>query len=104
MHDLRSIASRHRKSLLVSFVVLLLLRSRLYKLPQDVIRKLNSGSHPKLTPEELAQVLQQVYVDEKDGSKTLLVPYRDGVSKVRQSVLGPPDGVLIPCIPLSGST
>ena len=88
MPDLRHIATRHRKSLLISFIVLLLLRSRLLKLPQDVIRKLSgSASDHKLSPEELAQVLQQVYVEEKDGSKTLLVPNRDGVSKVRQSPL-----------------
>ena len=36
----------------------------------------------KLTKEELAKVLQQVYIDEPDGSQTLLVPYRERVVKV----------------------
>ncbi len=77
-------ATRHRKSLIVSLVVILVLRSRLLKLPQDVIKKIVKGkSSHQLSPEELAQALQQVYVYENDGSKTLLVPYRDGVSKVR---------------------
>ncbi|KAF7795588.1 hypothetical protein EIP86_006751 [Pleurotus ostreatoroseus] len=76
-------ATRHRKSLIVSLAVVLLLRSRLLKLPQDVIKRvLNGKSNHQLSPEELSQALQQVYVDEPDGSKSLLVPYRDGVSKV----------------------
>ncbi|KAJ3519840.1 hypothetical protein NM688_g9243 [Phlebia brevispora] len=76
-------AARHRKPIALSLAVLLLLRSSLLKLPKDAIRQLvNGSSNNKLSPEELAQALQQVYVDEGDGSKTLLVPYREGVSKV----------------------
>lgn len=81
--DLRSTAVHHRKSLIFTLSIILLLRSRLLKLPQDVARKItNARAQNKLTPEELALALQQVYVEEPDGSKSLLVPYREGVSKV----------------------
>ena len=81
--DWRSTATRHRRPLLLCAVVLLLLRSRLLKIPQEVVTGLlNKGAVRKLSQEELAQALQQVYVDEADGSKSLLVPYREGVSKV----------------------
>ena len=53
-------------------------------IPHEVVSKLkNVGSRPDVTQEELAQALQQVYVDEADGSKTLLVPHKGHISKVR---------------------
>ncbi|KAJ7484689.1 ABC transporter transmembrane region 2-domain-containing protein [Mycena latifolia] len=66
-----------KKPLLVFLATILLLRGRILnteiKLPQ--LRE------KRLTPEELAKALQQVYVVE-DGVKNLLVPYRDRLSKV----------------------
>ena len=74
-------------SILVAFFTLLLLRSRISRIPQDVLSKLKTvASRPDVTPEELSQALQQVYVDEADGSKTLLVPYKGHISKVCLSV------------------
>lgn len=52
-------------------------------MPSYILSKLTAvARHNRLSPQELAQVLQQVYVQEHDGSKTLLVPIRDSyVSK-----------------------
>ncbi|PPQ66004.1 hypothetical protein CVT26_010665, partial [Gymnopilus dilepis] len=56
-------------------------RKKLAKLTKSLQLKL----HRKLTPAELAQVLQQVYLDDPtgpEGSKVILAPYRDRVVKV----------------------
>ncbi|KAG6899783.1 hypothetical protein C0993_006969 [Termitomyces sp. T159_Od127] len=64
--------------------VLLLTRSRLLALPKETLRGISRVAKYKqrLSPRELDDVLQQVYVKEEDGSKTLLVPYRDRVSRL----------------------
>ena len=81
---LKNLSPKSRQSLLVAFFTLLLLRSRIANIPHEVVSKLkNVGSRPDVTQEELAQALQQVYVDEADGSKTLLVPHKGHISKVR---------------------
>ncbi|OSD08136.1 hypothetical protein PYCCODRAFT_1449189 [Trametes coccinea BRFM310] len=72
-----------RRSLLVALFTLLLLRGRIADLPQRALAKLrNVTSRPDISQEELAQALQQVYIDEPDGSKTLLVPHKGQISKV----------------------
>lgn len=65
---------------------ILLLRSSIASLPKYALSKLKGAARGKrLTPEELSQALQQVFVKEADGSKTLLVPYKDSyISKVSQ--------------------
>ncbi|KAF9527631.1 ABC transporter transmembrane region 2-domain-containing protein [Crepidotus variabilis] len=92
--------------LFVLFLLILLLRSRAITLPvtiifwiKDYIASLGSlsslssiipglglgGSKKKdkeVSSDELARVLQQVYVQEEDGSKTLLVPYRERIVRV----------------------
>ncbi|KAI0088220.1 ABC transporter transmembrane region 2-domain-containing protein [Irpex rosettiformis] len=80
----RNILSHRRKSLLVALAVLLLLRSRLLEIPQEALVKSlqRRGLGRKLSTEELSQTLQQLYIKGKDGSKTLLVPYQSGISKV----------------------
>ncbi|KAK7683183.1 hypothetical protein QCA50_013856 [Cerrena zonata] len=79
----RLIQAGPRNPTLVLLAVLLILRSRVLSLPKDTVEKLKTvASKPKLSPEQLSEALQQVYVNESDGSKTLLVPYRDSVSKV----------------------
>ncbi|KAJ7275087.1 ABC transporter transmembrane region 2-domain-containing protein [Mycena rebaudengoi] len=65
-----------RRPLIVILATFLLLRGRLVS-----IAKLPQLRSKKLTPEELADALQQIYVTE-GGVKTLLVPYRDRLSKV----------------------
>ncbi|KDR76478.1 hypothetical protein GALMADRAFT_67361 [Galerina marginata CBS 339.88] len=79
-----------RRPVVLAFLVLILLRSRTISLSKDAIESLRKSTQyltnlqrqRKLTPEQLAKVLQQVYVDEPDGSQTLLVPYRERVVKV----------------------
>ncbi|KAI0317948.1 ABC transporter transmembrane region 2-domain-containing protein [Amylostereum chailletii] len=68
---------------LVALAVLLLLRSRLLSTPRDVLKKLGApGFRETLTKEELQKALQQVYRENEDGSRTLLVPYRTKISEV----------------------
>lgn len=77
-------AAQSRRPILVALAVVLLLRSRLLTLPKDIIRNLRTAAYGRrLTQDELTQALQQVYVDEPDGTKKLIVPYRDRVSEVR---------------------
>jgi hypothetical protein len=67
----------------------LLLRLRLLSIPREALAALKSATlGNKLSPEQLLEVLQQLYVKEANGSKTLLVPYLDRISKV-WSILGP---------------
>ncbi|KAJ7136070.1 ABC transporter transmembrane region 2-domain-containing protein [Mycena epipterygia] len=68
-----------QKPLIVLLATILLLRGRILSIPGRI--KLLQLRGKRLTPEELANALQQVYVVE-DGVKTLLVPYRDRLSKV----------------------
>lgn len=73
-----------RNPTLVLFAVVLILRSRLISLPKDTLERLKAVTYkPRVSSEELSQALQEIYVNEPDGSKTLLVPYRDHISKVR---------------------
>ncbi|KAJ7721960.1 ABC transporter transmembrane region 2-domain-containing protein [Mycena maculata] len=67
-----------KKPLLVLLAIILLLRGRILSIPARI--KLPRLRRKRLTPEELLEALQQVYVVE-DGVKTLLVPYRDRLSK-----------------------
>ncbi|KAJ6488117.1 ABC transporter transmembrane region 2-domain-containing protein [Mycena vitilis] len=68
-----------RKHLIVLLATILLLRGRILSIPARI--KLPQLRGKKLTPEELLNALQQIYVVE-DGVKTLLVPYRDRLHKV----------------------
>ncbi|KZT10351.1 uncharacterized protein LAESUDRAFT_721687 [Laetiporus sulphureus 93-53] len=71
------------RSLLLLFVSLLLLRSRLITGPKDFVKKLKAVTAKRpITPEELARALQQVYISEANGSETLLVPNDEGITKV----------------------
>ncbi|KAJ7660063.1 ABC transporter transmembrane region 2-domain-containing protein [Mycena rosella] len=67
------------KPLICLVATILLLRGRILSIPAQI--KLPQLRGKRLSPEELVNALQQVYVVE-DGVKTLLVPYRDRVSKV----------------------
>lgn len=71
-------------SKLVVLSLLILLRSRIITGPRDLFRTLSRvGFSKDLSPSELSQALQQLYVDEPDGTRQLLVPFRDSISKVR---------------------
>ncbi|KIP09977.1 hypothetical protein PHLGIDRAFT_534842 [Phlebiopsis gigantea 11061_1 CR5-6] len=73
-----------RGAVVLSVAVLLVLRARLLQLPREIIAGIlhRTSSKEKISEDELAVALQQVYVKEQDGSKTILVPHSRGVSKV----------------------
>jgi ATP-binding cassette subfamily D (ALD) long-chain fatty acid import protein len=71
-------------SKLVFLSIILILRSRIITGPRDLFRTLSRvGFSKDLSPSELSQALQQLYVEEPDGTRQLLVPFRDSISKVR---------------------
>ena len=71
-------------SKLVLLSLLILLRSRIITGPRDLFRTLSRvGLRKDLSPLELSRALQQLYVEEPDGTRQLLVPFRDSISKVR---------------------
>ena len=72
--------------LLVSLAFLL--RTRIVSGPRDLIHKLtNVGVSTELSPSELNQALQQLYVDGSDGTRQLLVPFNNSISKARLIIL-----------------
>lgn len=73
---------RTRPPIIVLIACVLILRSRLLTAPKEALASFGAArSRHKLSKEELAQALQQIYV-EGDGTKDLLVPFRDNISKV----------------------
>ncbi|KAF5355535.1 hypothetical protein D9758_006286 [Tetrapyrgos nigripes] len=61
------------KAASVALLIILLLRYS---------KKISVAWRQPLSQSQLSQVLQQVYIQAKDGSKTLLVPYSNRISKV----------------------
>ncbi len=91
-HPLPIPPSLARRPVVLAFLVLILLRSRTVTLSKNAVISLRNAftslTHfgswkERANPEDLAKVLQQVYIDESDGSKTLLVPYRERIVKAR---------------------
>lgn len=72
--------SRYRVHFLVALALLLLSRTRLSALPR--LKRINPLLPDKAKPDEVKKARQQLYVDEQDGSKSLLVPFRNSISKV----------------------
>lgn len=80
----KNIPLPNRRTALLLLATLLVLRSKLLKLPNLASSKnilLKAYSH-RPTKEETEQAQQQLYFDEADGSKTLLIPTQSRVSKV----------------------
>ncbi|TBU61179.1 ABC transporter transmembrane region 2-domain-containing protein [Dichomitus squalens] len=87
---LSSLSPNARRSSLVALFTFLLIRSRLVDIPKAAVSKLKTAaSRQDVSQEELAQALQQVYIDEPDGSKTILVPHKGYISKVTISPTPP---------------
>lgn len=86
-NKLSRLPQSQRRTVTLAVVTLLVLRARLLQLPREVLTGIldRASSKEKSSQDELEKALQQVYVQEKDGSKTVLVPYKQGVSKVRIS-------------------
>jgi hypothetical protein len=73
-----------RPNVIVLLSVLFLLRSRIITGPRDLIRVLRRvGLSKDPSPSEFAHALQQLYVEDPDGTRQLLVPFRKCISKVR---------------------
>lgn len=68
-----------RAPLLVALALVLFSRSRLTSLNKLFTGPLRGD---KATPETLKHAREQLYLDEKDGSKTLLLPFRQRIVKV----------------------
>jgi len=80
---------------LIALAIILVARRRILDLSKLALSRRPQLQAPKATPEELQEAINQLYVDEADGSKTVLVPFRDRVSKVRFVILPPaPDFLL----------
>lgn len=76
--------SLYPPSKLVLLSLLLLLRTRVITGPRDLVHALSRVRLSKdSSPSELAKALQQLYVEEPDGTRNLLVPFRNTISKVR---------------------
>jgi ATP-binding cassette subfamily D (ALD) long-chain fatty acid import protein len=83
-----TLSSMPSNSKLVFLSLIILLRSRIITGPRDLFRTLSRvGLSKDLSPSELSQALQQLYVEEPDGTRQLLVPFRNSISKVRQNHL-----------------
>ena len=68
-----------RAPLLVALALVLFSRSRLTSLNKLVTKPLRGD---KASPEALKHAREQLYLDEKDGSKTLLLPFRQQIVNV----------------------
>ena len=80
---INSLDPRQRRSLLTLLFAVLLLRSRLVTGPRDVFIALKKvAGIQKPTSEELEQARQQLYRENPDGTKSLLITYRDRISEV----------------------
>ena len=76
-------SSMSSRSNLVLLSLLVLLRGRIITGPRDLFRTLSRvGLNKELSPSELSHALEQLYVEEPDRTKQLLVPFRDSISKV----------------------
>jgi ATP-binding cassette, subfamily D (ALD), peroxisomal long-chain fatty acid import protein len=69
-----------RVPILIAVSVILLARSRITSLAH--VSRVNPLLSDKATEQQLKDARQQLYFDERDGSKTLLLPFRGRVNKV----------------------
>ena len=73
-------AALRRALVLLLLLTLSFLRSRILEMPKNTLDKLRAvASRKSLSVEELSEALQQLYVTEQNGDKTLLVQSRDRV-------------------------
>lgn len=80
-----SLQQQTRIPALIVLAIILVARRRILDLSKLALSRRPQLQAPKATPEELKEAIKQLYVDEEDGSRTILVPFRDRVSKVRSS-------------------
>ena len=72
------------RSLVIVLISFLFLRSRIACVSRDALTRLAERTRggKALTPSEITKATQQVYLNDSDGGNTLLVVYRDRLSKV----------------------
>jgi hypothetical protein len=88
--DNPKLLSSTKPHILVIVSLALLLRTRIITGPRDLVHKLRHvGSSSELGPSELNQALQQLYVERPDGTRQLLVPSNNGISKARLVIFRP---------------
>lgn len=76
--------SSTKPHIIVLVSLALLLRTRIITGPRDLVHKLSHvGVSTELSPSELNQALQQLYVEGSDGTRKLLVPFNNNISKAR---------------------
>lgn len=80
-----SLQQQTRIPALIVLAIILVARRQILHLSKLALSRRPQLQAPKATPEELKEAIKQLYVDEADGSRTVLVPFRDRVSKVRSS-------------------
>ena len=80
-------ATRH--SLAIVLITFLFLRSRIARVSRHALTRLAERARggKALTPSEITKATQQVYLNDSDGGKTLLVLYRDRLFKVSTYIL-----------------
>ena len=76
--------SSKRHAITLAALSVLVLRGRLLQLPQELVATiLDKTSHKhRVSKEEVEQAIQQLYEKGPDGSKLVLVPHAQGISKV----------------------
>jgi ATP-binding cassette subfamily D (ALD) long-chain fatty acid import protein len=84
-----SLQQHARIPALIVLAIIVLARSRILDASKLALSR-SQLQAPKATTEDLQEAIKQLYVDEADGSKTILVPFRDRVSKVHSSSPLPP--------------
>ena len=88
---INSLNPKQKRSLLSLLFAILLLRSRLITGPRDAFLALKRAAGiQKPTPEELDQARQQLYRKNPDGTKNVLITYRDRISEVSPGYRRPP--------------
>ena len=76
--------SSTKPHVLVLVSLALLLRTRIITGPRDIVHKLRHvGFNTELSPTDFNQALQQLYVEQPDGTRQLLVPSNNNISKAR---------------------
>lgn len=76
--------SSTKPHILVLASLALLLRTRIITGPRDLVHKLRHvGFSTELSPSDLNQALQQLYVERPDGTRQLLVPSGNSIAKAR---------------------
>lgn len=90
LDKLSQLPRAQRSAIVLTTLALLVLRGRLLQLPQEVLTSMlvRTRRGDRVTQQELDRALQQVYEKAPDGTKILLVPHRQRISKVCQPCFG----------------